>query len=80
MLSCGLGASRKRMIEIKAHFDGSFIVPDEPLDLPLDKQFVVRIDAAEDAGADPGKGHDEKRGLAASSRNALKKWLTENPF
>lgn len=31
---------------IAAHFDGKFIVPDEPVDLPVGKPLVVRLDMA----------------------------------
>jgi hypothetical protein len=32
------------MIAVKAHFDGQFIVPDEPLDLRKGQKLVVRIE------------------------------------
>jgi hypothetical protein len=35
------------MVAIKAHFDGKNIIPEEPLDLPKNKTFIVRIDTAE---------------------------------
>ena len=41
------------MIAINAHFDGSVIVPDEPLDLPRNQALVVRIEAL------PGDGPHE---------------------
>src|SRR5262245_12732532 len=43
-------AGRRRrdehMIAVKAHFDGRFIVPDEPLDLRKGQKLVVRIEPA----------------------------------
>jgi len=36
------------MRTIKAHFDGSVIIPDEPVDLPMHEQFSVDVpDSAE---------------------------------
>ena len=32
------------MSAIRCHFDGKVIVPDEPVDLPLNQQFIVRIE------------------------------------
>ncbi len=32
------------MILIHAHFDGTVIVPDDPVDLPLDQALIVRIE------------------------------------
>lgn len=29
---------------VKAHFDGKVIVPDEPIDLPLNERLIVRIE------------------------------------
>jgi hypothetical protein len=34
------------MIAIKGHFDGRVIVPDEPVDLPRDQTFTIRIDTS----------------------------------
>jgi hypothetical protein len=31
---------------IAAHFDGKFIVPDEPVDLPVGRPLVVRLEMA----------------------------------
>ncbi len=33
------------MIVIHAHFDGKVIVPDEPVDLAIDRALVVRIES-----------------------------------
>jgi hypothetical protein len=34
------------MVAIRAHFDGKVIVPDEPVDLPRDRQLVVVVEPA----------------------------------
>ena len=56
------------MINFNAHFDGKVIVPDQIVDLPRDRSFVVHIEAASDA--DPA-------GVAAAPQSALQ-WLAEN--
>jgi len=35
--------------KIKAHYDGKFIVPDEPLDLPKGQLLTVRLEVAKKA-------------------------------
>ena len=35
------------MIAIKAHFDGKYLVPDEPLELPRQKPLIIQIELAE---------------------------------
>ena len=37
------------MIAFNAHFDGKVIVPDHPVDLPLDREFVVHVETSRDA-------------------------------
>ena len=32
------------MISIHAHFNGTVIVPDDPVDLPRDQALIVRIE------------------------------------
>lgn len=39
------------MLAIRGHFDGSVIVPDEPVDLPLNRPLIVHIDAGEAVAA-----------------------------
>ncbi len=39
------------MIAINAHYDGKVIVPDEPLELPLNQALIVRIEPAPADGA-----------------------------
>ena len=34
------------MIEFRAHFDGERIVPDEPVDLPVDQPLSLQIEIA----------------------------------
>ena len=32
------------MSAIKCHFDGKVIIPDEPVDLPVDRPLVIRVE------------------------------------
>jgi hypothetical protein len=41
------------MISIHAHFDGNVIVPHEPVDLPRDRDLIVRIEPARSPEAQP---------------------------
>jgi len=41
------------MIAFSAHFDGKVIVPDQAVDLPLDKPFVVRVETPVEAESNP---------------------------
>ena len=41
------------MIAIKAHFDGKYLVPDEPVELPEGKTLCVRIEVSDAEDADP---------------------------
>ncbi|MBL8233529.1 MAG: hypothetical protein JNL98_33845 [Bryobacterales bacterium] len=41
------------MIAFNAHFDGKVIVPEHPVDLPVDRAFVVHIETDRDADAGP---------------------------
>jgi hypothetical protein len=34
------------VVTARCHFDGKSLVPDEPIDLPLDEQLVVHIEIA----------------------------------
>ncbi|MCY3022372.1 MAG: hypothetical protein NTW87_25610 [Planctomycetota bacterium] len=43
------------MIAIRAHYDGKYVVPDEPVQLPKNRPLNVQIDVVDDAGA-PGDG------------------------
>ena len=38
---------------VSAHFDGKVIVPDEPLDLPVNQALVLQIQTVSDQGAPP---------------------------
>ncbi len=33
---------------ISAHFDGKYIVPDEPIDLPMDQVLTIRIESIQE--------------------------------
>jgi hypothetical protein len=35
---------------IKAHFDGKVFVPDEPVDLPADREVVLRVESGSGNG------------------------------
>lgn len=39
------------MVAIRAHFDGSVIVPDEPVNLPPQSQVVILLDGASSIAA-----------------------------
>jgi hypothetical protein len=39
-------------LHLRAHFDGKVIVPEEPLDIPVDQPLSVRVDLAEPASDD----------------------------
>ena len=54
------------MIAFSAHFDGNVIVPEQAVDLPRDRSFVVRIETADSPG--PAGDH---------APSALQ-WLAEN--
>jgi len=41
------------MISIHAHFDGKVTVPHDPVDLPRDRDLIVRIEPADSAPAEP---------------------------
>lgn len=54
------------MIAFSAHFDGKVIVPEHPVDLPVDRPFVVHVETGRD-------GDSEGRiGLSGLQ------WLAEN--
>lgn len=42
------------MVAMKGHFDGKVIVPDEPVDLPVNQPLIVRIEPVN--GAPPPRG------------------------
>ena len=54
------------MIAIKAHYDGRYVVPDEPLQLPKNTPLKVQIDVVDEvASAEQGREVTEfLRGLA----------------
>ena len=55
------------MIDFSAHFDGKVIVPEQAVDLPLDRSFLVHVEA-------PGVTHP----AAESSPQSALQWLAEN--
>jgi hypothetical protein len=55
------------MIDFSAHFDGRVIVPEQDVDLPLDRSFVVHVETS--GGTEPAAG--------SSPQSALQ-WLAEN--
>lgn len=42
------------MVAIRVRFDGKAIIPEEPVDLPRDRAFIVHVDADETAATSPG--------------------------
>ena len=55
------------MIDFNAHFDGKVIVPEQAVDLPRDRSFVVHVETF--GGADPA--------TQSSPQSALQ-WLADN--
>jgi Protein of unknown function DUF104. len=49
---------------IQAHYDGSVIIPDEPVDLPVGQPLLVRVNVARTLGQD----YDEAEKAAALKR------------
>jgi hypothetical protein len=48
-------------LHVRAHFDGRAIVPDEPVDLPVNEPLEVRIDRTAATGAENGSRADWHR-------------------
>ncbi len=46
MLSAVPAREKEKMVSIHAHFDGTVIVPHGPVDLPRDRDLIVRIEPA----------------------------------
>ena len=55
------------MRAIKAHFDGKVLVPDEPVDLPLGKALIVKIEEAESQTTRSKRKAGLHRGTATTS-------------
>ena len=51
---------------LKAHFDGKFLVPDEPVDLPVNEPLQVVV-SAEDRKARPSDIEERLRALEAAT-------------
>ena len=49
------------MVAIKGHFDGKVIVPDEPLNLPVNQRLLVRVEPID---GQPGARPSRPVGLA----------------
>ena len=54
------------MVAFKAHFDGKVIVPEEPLNLPVNQRLIVQVQPAEAATSD-----DEE---------SVFDWILKNPI
>jgi hypothetical protein len=44
------------MIELRGHFDGRVIVPDEPVELPRDRALIVRVEPVPQSADAPAPG------------------------
>ncbi len=55
------------MIAFNAHFDGKVIVPEHPVDLPVDRAFVVHVETSRHADSEPA--NEPLSGL---------RWLADN--
>jgi hypothetical protein len=62
-------AEVKAVIAIKAHFDGKYLVPDEPLNVPKDQPLRVQIDVAQPAENEIGNSSISEllKGLAKAA-------------
>ena len=55
------------MIAFNAHFDGKVIVPEHPVDLPVDRAFVVHVETSRNTDSE-----------ATSEPLGGLRWLAEN--
>lgn len=53
------------MIAIKAHYDGKYLVPDEPHQIPANRPLKVNVELAEPAAADAKRSILALEGLGA---------------
>ena len=67
----------------RAHFDGKVIVPDEPVDLPLNQRLIVQVEI-EPASIDSKHGtiehfirHFEGRGISDSDAQLMRDAIDE---
>ena len=58
------------MKTLEAHFDGQFLVPHAPLELPVNQPLVVTI-AEVPKEAEAGNGIDDRRWLRAVAESAV---------
>ncbi len=57
------------MIDFSAHFDGKVIVPEQAVDLPLDRSFVVHVETF--GGKEPGEEGASQSALQWRAENAV---------
>ncbi len=58
---------------IRAHFDGQVIVPDEPVDLPINRPLKVRLESlAPEPSAAPGNGVAERLRALGRARGCVR--------
>jgi hypothetical protein len=60
-------------LTIRAHFDGKVIVPDEPIDLPVNQPLEVELKplATEEAGTRDGLSIEERRKRLAQATGRI---------
>ena len=54
------------MTTLRAHFDGRFLVPDEPVDLPRDRALEVQVREVQEV-----RTHEGAQAAANGTRNGL---------
>jgi hypothetical protein len=57
------------MIDFNAHFDGKVIVPEQAVDLPRDRSFVVHVETF--GGTDPAAKSPAQSALQCLAENAV---------
>lgn len=71
LIPCGSGILVKEatrpMIAFHAHFDGKVIVPEHPVDLPVDRTFVVHVETPRSADPEREIGPSGLQWLAANA-------------
>jgi len=51
------------MTKLKAHFDGKVLVPDEPVDLPVDRDLEIQVNLLETTPAEQTKSEPRAKPL-----------------
>jgi hypothetical protein len=61
-------------LHIRAHFDGKFFVPDQPVDLPVNQRVDLEVTSADGNGAANGQARPDAAAIEAQLRrlNSLK--------